>query len=268
MALLRLIIYQPHAHYRIPFTYQRRHTYPLPPYSTIIGFLCNVCGIDDQNNELYKVIRESKFSILGKFEHKTTNMIWFRNLSKGAHCKIYGDIYIREKNAQIGHPGGQSPIKVDELENMEVIVHIYHENEDKLKKIKGKIENPENRLQPLHLGRTEDLIVFKDISVIEDNEIEYKRQDGRYPYFFWIPEKLFSLKNEYEINWNDFDGLLYLLTTFSKIENYEIHHNHTGKRIYEMIRAKLNDGKIINTKCLFDKELQLPIFLGDLNGKG
>ena len=42
---MRLVIYQPHAHYRVPFTYQRRHTYPIPPYSTVKGLICNVLGI-------------------------------------------------------------------------------------------------------------------------------------------------------------------------------------------------------------------------------
>lgn len=52
--ILRIRIYRPQAHYRVPFTYQRRHTYPIPPYSTVIGFLCNVLGIDDQGKEEYR----------------------------------------------------------------------------------------------------------------------------------------------------------------------------------------------------------------------
>jgi len=43
---LRLQLYQPHAHFRIPFSYQRRHTYPIPPYSTVIGFLSNLLGYE------------------------------------------------------------------------------------------------------------------------------------------------------------------------------------------------------------------------------
>lgn len=266
MSILRLIIYQPQAHYRIPFTFQRRHTYPIPPYSTIIGFLCNACGIDDQNNDLYNTLKESKISIAGRFEHKTTEMIWFRNMSKEAHINTFGDISIREKHGGVAHPGGQSPMKIDVLENVELVVYIYNNN-DKLEDIKNKLENPQYRLQPLHIGRAEDWIVYKNISIIEDNKIEFKRRDGRYPYFFWIPEKIFTLNNDYKLDWNSFDGLLYILTTFSSIENYETHHNHTGKRIYNRIHAKLNDGKIINTKCLFDNDLNIPIFLGDLNGK-
>ncbi|MGB9677695.1 MAG: CRISPR-associated protein Cas5, partial [Candidatus Ratteibacteria bacterium] len=51
MKVSKLKIYQPQAHYRIPFTYQRKHTYPIPPYSTIIGLLCNVLGIRNYRGE-------------------------------------------------------------------------------------------------------------------------------------------------------------------------------------------------------------------------
>lgn len=273
MPVLRLKIYQPQAHYRIPFTYQRRLTYPIPPYSTIIGFLCNACGVDDQKNGLYEnVIRKLKISIAGRFKTKTTEMIWFRNLSKKAHIGTYGAIDNREKNGQIGHIGGQAPMKIDVLEDVELIIHLYHENEDnkdKLKELQKKLENPENRLQVLHIGRAEDWIVYQEIKLFEDNlknnsdNFEWKRSDGQYPYFFWIPEKIYKNKGN-PPDWNNFDGLFYRLTTFSNIEGYENHHNHTGRRKYETINAKLNDGKIINTECCFDKNLQLPVFFAEL----
>lgn len=273
MPLLRLIIYQPQAHYRIPFTFQRRHTYPIPPYSTIIGFLCNACGINDQNKEYdfnesiikpYQIIKEAKISIAGRFETKTTEMIWFRNLSKKAHEQTYGDVSIREKNGQIGHIGGQSPMQIDVLENVKLVIYLYHQNQKALQTLKTLLENPQNRLQVLHIGRAEDWIVYKDITLLQDDKIEFKKEDGRFPYFFWIPEKAYQLNGK-NILWDNFDGLLYNLTTFSSIENYETHYNHTGKRSYQHIRAKLNDGKIINTECFFDKELNLPVFFADFN---
>jgi CRISPR-associated protein Cas5, N-terminal domain len=64
---LRLKIYQPQAHYRVPFTYQRRHTYPIPPYSTVIGLLCNVLGIrnlegdGEPKSEDYEKLKNCKF---------------------------------------------------------------------------------------------------------------------------------------------------------------------------------------------------------------
>ncbi len=267
MPFLRFIIYQPQAHYRVPFTYQRRHTYPIPPYSTIIGFLCNACGVDDQEKELYKnIIRKLKISIAGRFDVKNTEMIWFRNLSKDKHKQTYGSIENREKNGQIGHIGGQSPIKIDVLENVELVIHLYHENIQALETLKQNLENPQNRLQVLHIGRAEDWIVYKDIKILNDEQVVEKEEDGKYSYFFWVPEKIFvpNVYNQKGFSWENIDGLPYILTTFSNIENYEQHRNHTGKRLYEKVKAKLNDGRFIDAHYLFDTQMCIPIFLGDL----
>lgn len=265
MSILRIKIYQPQAHYRIPFSYQRRLTYPLPPYSTIIGFLCNVCGIDDQNKDLYKnCISKLKISIAGRFKIKLTEMIWFRNLSKEAHKGTYGSIDNREKNGQIGHIGGQSPMKIDVLQDVELIIHLYLDNEANLNDLKKNLENPTNRLGVLHIGRAEDWIVFQEIKLLNNNDVESKRKDGQYPYFFWIPEKIYKVDGN-SLDWDKFDGSFHRLTTFSNIEGYEEHHNHTGRRIYKTINTKLNEGKIINTECFFDKELELPLFFADFD---
>jgi len=263
MPVLRMQIYQPQAHYRIPFTYIRRHTYPIPPYSTIIGFLCNACGIDDQRMPLYNTIRELKISISGMFKSKLTEMIWLRNVSQEAHKSTYGDIHNRVKNSQLGHIGGQVPAHIDVLEDMELIIYLYHDEESKLAELKQMIENPVHRLQVLHIGRAEDWVVYKSIDLMDNSSFEYKRQDGNYPYFTWIPENIFTNNNN-QIDWKDFEGLIYILTIHSHIENYEEHMNNTGKRYYEKIRSKLNGGKIINSKCLFDRYLNIPVFLGDL----
>ncbi len=48
---LRLLLYMPQAHWRVPYAYQRRHTLALPPYSTVIGLLCNLLGIRNLHGE-------------------------------------------------------------------------------------------------------------------------------------------------------------------------------------------------------------------------
>jgi CRISPR-associated protein Cas5t len=266
MPVLRLNIYQPQAHYRVPFTYQRRHTYPIPPYSTIIGFLCNVCGIDDQENEIYKdIISKLKISISGKFKLKNTEMVWFRNLAKESHIKTYGSLDIREKNGNVGHIGGQSPMKIDILEDVELFIYLYNEKIENLEILKKNLINPKDRLQVLHIGRAEDWIVYKsELKILDDDNLIYKRRDADYGLFFWIPEKIYKVNNS-QINFEEFSGNFYILPTFSKIENYDKHHNHTGKRIYnKSLKAKLSDGKFFGVELLFDKELNIPIFLGDL----
>jgi len=120
MNLLRIKIYQPNAHYRIPFTFQRRHTYPIPPYSTFIGLLLNILGIEWQGNvenapEEYKNLRKLKISISGTFKTKTSEYIWFRNLSKDEHIKRFGFSENRYISGNVEHIGYQMPTKIDIL---------------------------------------------------------------------------------------------------------------------------------------------------------
>ncbi len=271
MNLLRIKIYQPNAHYRLPFTYQRRHTYPIPPYSTVIGFLVNALGIYNQSDDLYKNgIKQLKISISGNFESKITEFIWFRNMSKKAHLKKFGYLNNRENNGHIEHPGGQSPMRIDVLNDVRIIVYLGHEEIKILEYIKKVLSNPVNRLEVLHLGRAEDWIVLEgEPEIVDSSSIEYKRTGGNYQRFFWIPEKFYVIENNVwtTITNDKFDGLLYNLPTFNKIEGYEKNFNRHGKRNFEYVRTKLNDGLLIGQNLLIDKELNMPIFLGELDGK-
>ncbi|MCX7611578.1 MAG: type I-B CRISPR-associated protein Cas5b [Ignavibacterium sp.] len=265
MKILRLQIYQPQAHYRIPFTYQRRHTYPIPPYSTVIGFLINLLGIYDQSsNDYQRGILDLKISITGKFTSKTTEMIWFRNLAKDFHEQRFGYYENRMIGGHLEHFGGQSQMFIDVLHDVYLFIYLYHNDESFLQKIYAAILNPKDRLEVLHLGRAEDWIVFIDLPKFLEDNIEISERGKHFHQFIWIPEKVYQ-SEKIEFDFNKFDGIYYNLPTFAEIENYQNTFDKNGKRYFKYMRTKLNDGKISQTKFLIDKELELPIFLGDLN---
>ena len=267
MELLRIKIYQPQAHYRIPFTYQRRHTYPIPPYSTVIGFLINSLGIYNQEDDLYKKgIKNLKISIAGRFESKITEYIWFRNLNRKKHNQRFNYAENREMNGHIEHIGGQSPMSIDVLHDAHLLIYLYHQNSDYLSNIRDELMCPNNRLEILHLGRAEDWVVLEcEPDILNIDNFEYKRYDADYKHFFWIPERIYTINN-YKIEHQKIDGLLYNIPTFYKIKDYENTFNRHGKRQFQTIKTKLNDGKIKETKLFIDEELNLPVFLGDFNG--
>lgn len=256
---LKVKIYQPTAHYRMPFTYQRRHTYPIPPYSTVIGFLCNMLGVDYQGNDLFQKLRESNLSISGTFETKLTEYIWFRNLSKKAHERYFGSTSIREKNGETEHIGGQSPMRIDVLENMELNIHITNEDFSFLEHLYSSLHAPVNRLETIHLGRAEDWIVFKSIEFVD---LVSSAVDKNFGQFFWIPQEC---ANHELINNFDFEkvgGLFYNLPVFSSIKNYDKTFDRNSERSFKYLRCKLNDGALIGVDYLFDGEI--PVFLADL----
>jgi CRISPR-associated protein Cas5t len=259
LKILKVKIYQPHAHYRIPFTYQRRHTYPLPPYSTVIGFLCNVLGIrnykgtgepcEDRNCNScdYHKLKQIKISICGYFESKTTEYIWFRNLSEKAHINRFGYVENRYLDGQVEHPGGQSPVYIDILNDVHLWIYIYHSdcNCNFLEKLKKSIENPSGRIYPLHLGRAEDWIVIDKLEIIQIDDSKMPIY-GNYRKFFWIPK---------EYSNGGILGLIYRLPTFySKLGN--------GHRRFEYREVYLSEGEFDGTiKAYIDKEEdELPIF--------
>lgn len=258
MRAIRIKIYQPTAHYRIPFTYQRRHTYPIPPYSTVIGFLCNMLGVLDQSCEIYQELRNCKVGISGRFEEKLTEYIWFRNLNKKAHEKYFGDISIREKNGEIDHIGGQSPMSVDVLENMHLNIHIASEKQDFLEALLKNLKEPKNRLEVMHIGRAEDWLVYENIEYVE---LQKGQQDKNYNNFFWIPQYAYTSDNIH-FDFDNIEGLFFNLPVFSTIKDYEKTFDRNGERSFEYMRTKLNDGAIVGMEYLFDGEL--PVFLADL----
>ncbi|MEM5820916.1 MAG: type I-B CRISPR-associated protein Cas5b [Candidatus Aenigmatarchaeota archaeon] len=269
MKALKLKIYQPHAHYRIPFTYQRRHTYPIPPYSTVIGLLCNILGIRNiegkeepcmnQNCSCdYHKLKNIKISICGKFESKTTEYIWFRNLSEKSHNDRFGFSENRNIFGYTEHPGGQLPILIDILNDVNLWIYFYHEEQNFLEKIKNSFENPQDRIYPLHLGRAEDWMVIQEINFVNLEETDY---GGDFKRFFWIPKNCL-LPNNSNFDFEKFGGILYKIPTFYKLLN--------GRRDFVYIDAKLNDGEInlskTNIKLFYDKNENIPVFLTDLKG--
>lgn len=260
MKALLIKIYQPTAHYRMPFTYQRRHTYPIPPYSTVIGFLCNMLGINYQGNEQYEQLKRCKLSISGRFEQKLTEYIWFRNLSKKSHENFFGSIEIREKNGEINHIGGQSPMRIDVLENMHLNIHIVG-NENFLSELETYLHNPVNRLEIIHLGRAEDWVVFETIQLVK---LKKSDRDKNYNHFFWIPQYL-DIANEITFNFDKAEGLFYNLPVFSTIKDYDKTYDRNAKRSFSYMRSKLNDGAIIGMEYWYDEQSDVPVFLADLD---
>jgi CRISPR-associated protein Cas5t len=259
MKALLIKIYQPTAHYRMPFTYQRRHTYPIPPYSTVIGFLCNMLGIDYQGGTKYEQLKKCKLSVSGCFEQKLTEYIWFRNLSKGSHEKYFGSTESREKNGEINNIGGQSPMRIDVLENMHLNIHLAG-NENFIQELEEYLHNPVNRLETVHLGRAEDWLVFESIQLVE---LKKSEKDKNYNHFFWIPQHI-EIDETVDFDFNNAEGLFFNLPVFATIKDYDKTNNRYAERRFSYMRSKLNDGAITGMEYLYDEKSGIPVFFADL----
>lgn len=261
LKVLKIKIYQPQAHYRIPFTYKRRHTYPVPPYSTVLGLIANVLGIRNVPGQEepciksdcdcdYHKLKKLKLAICGNFQSKSTEYVWLRNLHKDYHRQRFGVVHNRSVSGRVEHIGGQSPILVDVLNDVTILIYVYQKDESFLEKIKLNFENPTKRSGVLHLGRAEDWIVPEKIDFVG---LVMKQINGNYGYFFWIPAKSFGISNHCL---DKVAGITYDLPTFYRIRK--------GFRVFSYLPAKLNDGDIADIQTYFDESEGLPVFFANL----
>ncbi|WP_134113922.1 type I-B CRISPR-associated protein Cas5b [Hypnocyclicus thermotrophus] len=206
MKAIRIKLYQNMVNYKIPSSFQLKETYPLPPYSTVIGMVHNLCG--------YKEYQEMKISIQGKYHSKVNDLYTryeFKNgmeFDKGRH-QLQAD--------KFGICRGISTVEL--LTDVELLIHIIPENQDLIEEIKNSLDFP--KIFPA-LGRWEDLAVIGEVKIVEifEEELEEDLSLGD-NYSVYIPLKMIK------------DGKIMLLGNGNKTSNqgtrYKLNKNYKKK---------------------------------------
>lgn len=141
---MRLKLFQETACYKKPFAFKVAETYPLPPYSTVIGMFHKI--LQAKSGEYYPM----NISVQGEFESIFSNYQTLR-MYKGK-----GEVTSMPRN-------------VHQLLNVNLIIHVQAENEV-IDKIYNNIINGE---ETFTLGRNEDLVRVDEIKMIEQiNQID------------------------------------------------------------------------------------------------
>jgi len=199
--MLRLEIYQETAHFRIPTIGNPYLSYPLPPPSTVYGFLRAITGYEKINPT------NTKISIQGKFDA----------------LSFEKERLLLEKKKDIK----PNIVSIQKLHQCFWIIHVDSPHEEKI------VYGIQNSPRILRLSRKEDLII--DISFNTNLEtIEFKRETCSYRddfkiYVPWEQDKevngsLFrialdsKLNGKNEISGYEFVNLIYTSTRkFSKV---------------------------------------------------
>jgi CRISPR-associated protein Cas5t len=66
MKAIRVKLHQDLVNYKKPNSFQLKETYPLPPYSTVIGMVHTLCG--------FKEYKDMKISVIGKYNSKVNDL--------------------------------------------------------------------------------------------------------------------------------------------------------------------------------------------------
>lgn len=152
--LLKIKIYQPFANFRKPFSYGIVDSFPLPPPSTVKGWLHNVLGA--KNGEYFKMA----VSICGRFNSVVYDI---QRIIKFDRPR--GEVTLPELSARVV----SSIIYVTNLVDVELCIHVNSEKEV-LERIYEDIFT-----SYWGLGRKEDLMQIESVGFFEPRVIDYRR---------------------------------------------------------------------------------------------
>jgi CRISPR-associated protein Cas5, Tneap subtype len=249
MKAIKLKLYQKMANYKLPLSFQLRESYPLPPYSTVIGMIHSACD--------FKEYKEMKISIAGNYFSKVNDFYTryeFKLRDKFDHKR-------HNINANgFGIIRGVSTI--EELIDVNLTIHIIPD-EKLIKTIYNSLKKPKNYLS---LGRHDDLVVIKEIKIVEvSNKILEEDLEMKEDIFAYIPIS-FLENSKIEIGKKN-NGVRTTGTKFELNYNY-IFKNAGNKKKINLIRT-WNKEEVIyasnivfleDEECLIDEENE-PVFI-------
>jgi CRISPR-associated protein Cas5t len=138
LKILKMKLFQETACYKKPFAFKVAETYPLPPYSTVIGMFHKIIGA--KPGEYYPM----NISIQGDYESIFSN---------------YQNLRMFKRKGKVT----QMPRNVHQLLNVNLIIHMQAEDETVEKIYNNVISGKES----FTLGRNEDLVRVDEIKIID-----------------------------------------------------------------------------------------------------
>lgn len=171
MKAIKLTISQQTANYRVPISHVFRETYPLPPYSTVIGMIHFLCDFKEYHPMSVSVQGKSNSSISDFFtRYEFKNGMKFDPKRHQLNADGYG----------ISRGVGHAQLLVD----VQLILHIIPKDQTEIDVIYHALKFP--REYP-SLGRREDLALISDVKVVNLQKKELVNDYESKKYAAYIP---------------------------------------------------------------------------------
>jgi CRISPR-associated protein Cas5, N-terminal domain len=171
---IKLELYQNMVNYKTATSFQLKETYPLPPYSTIIGMVHSLCD--------FKEYVPMEISVMGSYFSKVNDLYTRYEFKKGNPYEE-GRHQINVNGFGVNRGVATAELLVD----VYLMIHIIPEDQsdESIQKILNAFEKP--REYP-SLGRREDIVVINKVKevVIEKKELEEDRTYNK-NIFAYIP---------------------------------------------------------------------------------
>lgn len=209
MKAIRLKLKQNLVNYKLPTSFQLKETYPLPPYSTIIGMIHNACN--------YLEYKPMQISVQGKYHSKVNDLATRYEFKNGM---TYDSTRHQLKVGDYGISIGVSNVEL--LSEVELLIHIVPEDQSLVEEIYNAFKTPREYIS---LGRREDLVVIDEVKVVEILEERVRGENLRInrDYKAYIPVQLIEKKRvliEGEVDTIEYKGTMYNLTKDYALVNY------------------------------------------------
>ncbi|MFT8394074.1 MAG: CRISPR-associated protein Cas5 [Liquorilactobacillus ghanensis] len=166
MKAIKLSVYQESANYKVPVSHDFRESYPLPPYSTIIGMVHYLCN--------FKKYHPMKVSIQGSYGSTLSDLYTEYEFKNGMKFEPSR----HQINVQgLGISRGVAQVQL--MTDVNMVLHIIPDDQTEVKYIFNCLKQP--REYP-NIGRREDLAVFKDVKVVDiiKQHLEEDLRSGKY----------------------------------------------------------------------------------------
>lgn len=148
---IRLKLYQNMVNYKKPTSFQLKETYPLPPYSTVIGMVHSLCN--------YKEYKVMEVSIQGKYHSKVNDLYTRYEFKNGMK---YDPLRHQLEVGEFGVGRGISTVEL--LVDVELLIHIIPQDQTLVKEIENAFLLPKEYPS---LGRREDIVTIMEVKVVD-----------------------------------------------------------------------------------------------------
>lgn len=186
---IRIKLEQQMPNYRKPASFLVRESYPLPPYSSVIGMVHAACDFTEYH--------AMDVSIQGSYASEVADYATMYNFGIKYDATRHQAKAFDSDGTAYGINIGPKPCQL--LTDVELLIHIKPHEESDFDVILSGLRNP---VRYLSLGRHEDIVNILDVSTVElfDNVRGYSLKHSIY-----IPLKNFKEKKTY-------DGTVYNIT--------------------------------------------------------
>ncbi len=205
MKAIRVRLRQNMVNYKKPTSFQLKETYPLPPFSTVIGMVHSLCG--------YTEYKPMQVSVQGKHFSKVNDLYTRYEFKNGMP---YDD---KRHQLKVGKHGvGQGIATAELLVDVELLLHIAPDDQTLVEEIYAALAQPKEYPS---LGRREDLVTIDEVKIVTLTETKLEEQIEAFKdYYAYIPYdivKAGDVSSTHNLPGISFSGTRYKLT-----KNYEL----------------------------------------------